>query len=109
MISQLCVSALCSLLSNQICGDYSYAGPRNFERHFTEWRHAYGMRALGVPNTRHFQHLTKMADVHALFEKLKREGVGAGFKPEEEEEHEDAEGNVFNRRTFLELQKQGLV
>lgn len=67
------------------------------------------MRALGIPNTRHFLHLTKMSDVAALFEKLKREGVGAGFKPEDEEEHEDAEGNVFNRRTFLELQRQGLV
>ena len=93
----------------EICGNFSYAGPRNFERHFTEWRHAYGMRALGIPNTKHFAHITKMADAQALFEKLKREGVGAGFKPEEEEEMEDAEGNVFNKRTYLELQKQGLV
>lgn len=93
----------------EICGNYSYAGPRNFERHFTEWRHAYGMRALGIPNTKHFAHITKMADAQALFEKLKREGAGAGFRADDEEEYEDADGNVFNKRTFLELQKQGLV
>ena len=93
----------------EICGNFSYAGPRNFERHFTEWRHAYGMRALGIPNTKHFAHITKMADAQALFEKLKREGAGAGFRADDEEEYEDADGNVFNKRTFLELQKQGLV
>jgi splicing factor 3A subunit 3 len=94
----------------EICGDYSYAGPRNFERHFSEWRHAHGMRALGIPNTRHFAHITRMADAQALFEKLKREGAGAaGFRADEEQEFEDREGNVFNKRTFMELQRQGLV
>ena len=93
----------------EICGHFFYAGPRNFERHFTEWRHAYGMRALGIPNTKHFHHITKIEAAQALFEKLKREGVGAGFRPEEEEEFEDAEGNVLNKKTYLELQKQGLV
>jgi splicing factor 3A subunit 3 len=67
------------------------------------------MRALGIPNTRHFSHITKMSDAQNLFEKLKREGVGAGFKAEEEEEMEDAEGNVFNKRTYEELRRQGLV
>lgn len=27
---------------------------RNFDRHFQEWRHAHGMRCLGIPNTKHF-------------------------------------------------------
>eukprot|EP00960_Hanusia_phi_P015933 470054-Hanusia_phi.AAC.1 len=30
----------------EICGNYSYWGPRAFERHFQEWRHAHGMRCL---------------------------------------------------------------
>lgn len=67
------------------------------------------MRALGIPNTKHFAHITKIADAHALFDKLKKEGVGAGWKPEDEEEYEDADGNVFNKKTYLELQRQGLV
>ena len=32
----------------EICGNYSYWGPRAFERHFQEWRHAHGMRCLKV-------------------------------------------------------------
>ena len=27
----------------------------------------------------------------------------------EEEEMEDSEGNVFNKKTYLELQRQGLI
>merc|ERR1711870_220621 len=27
----------------EICGNYSYWGRRAFERHFQEWRHAFGM------------------------------------------------------------------
>ena len=93
----------------EICGGFTYLGPRNFERHFTEWRHAYGMRALGIPNTKHFAHITKIDAAVALFEKLKKEGVGAGWRPDDEEEYEDSEGNVFNKRTYLELQRQGLL
>ena len=28
----------------EICGNFSYWGPRAFERHFQEWRHAHGLR-----------------------------------------------------------------
>lgn len=47
----------------EICGNYSYWGRRAFERHFQEWRHAYGMRCLKVPNTLHFKELTKISEV----------------------------------------------
>ena len=39
----------------EICGNYSYWGPKPFERHFQEWRHSYGMKCLGIPNTKPFQ------------------------------------------------------
>lgn len=39
----------------EICGNYSYWGRRAFERHFQEWRHAFGMRCLKIPNTVHFK------------------------------------------------------
>jgi splicing factor 3A subunit 3 len=42
----------------EICGNQSYWGRRNFDRHFQEWRHAHGMRCLGVPNTKHFHDIT---------------------------------------------------
>merc|ERR1712173_164518 len=38
----------------QICGDKKYRGPMAFERHFSEWRHAHGMRTLLIPNTKDF-------------------------------------------------------
>ena len=30
----------------EICGNYTYKGPKAFQRHFAEWRHAHGMRCL---------------------------------------------------------------
>src|ERR1700749_2935679 len=38
---------------------------KNFERHFQESRHAFGMRALGLPNTKHFHEITRIEDALA--------------------------------------------
>lgn len=46
----------------EICGNYSYWGRRAFERHFQEWRHAYGMKCLQIPNTVHFKEITSIND-----------------------------------------------
>ena len=35
----------------EICGDQKYQGSKAFTKHFQEWKHAAGMRALGIPNT----------------------------------------------------------
>jgi len=50
----------------EICGNYSYWGRRAFERHFQEWRHAYGMKCLKIPNTIHFKEITSINDALAL-------------------------------------------
>jgi len=42
----------------EICGNASYWGRRAFERHFKEWRHVNGMRALGIPNNKNFYEVT---------------------------------------------------
>jgi splicing factor 3A subunit 3 len=34
---------------------------------------------------------------------------GGGFNPETDEELEDAEGNVFNKKTYEDLRRQGLI
>jgi splicing factor 3A subunit 3 len=66
----------------EICSDFVYMGRKNFERHFQvcvhltvtteetdafsqESRHAFGMRALGLPNTKHFHEITKIEDALA--------------------------------------------
>jgi splicing factor 3A subunit 3 len=103
---------------------------KNFERHFQESRHAFGMRALGLPNTKHFHEITKIEDAMACMyptttcitphcaliiltrvvaERLKREGRHEIFDQETMEELEDEEGNVYNRKTYDDLKKQGLI
>lgn len=46
----------------EICGNFVYKGPKAFQRHFAEWRHAHGMRCLGIPNTAHFANVTQIED-----------------------------------------------
>lgn len=56
----------------EICGNYSYQGRRDFDRHFREWRHSYAMRCLGIPNSRHFHDVTKIEDARACTLRLRR-------------------------------------
>jgi splicing factor 3A subunit 3 len=84
------------------------------------------MRALGLPNTKHFHEITRIEDALSrmsciscsaltltLFvlvaEKLKQEGRHEIFENETMEELEDDEGNVYNRKTYEDLKKQGLI
>jgi len=93
----------------EICGNYSYWGRRAFERHFQEWRHAYGMKCLRIPNTVHFKEITSINDALALHQKLLYEAEASRWKPEIEEEFEDSQGNVLNKKRYLDLQRQGLL
>jgi len=93
----------------EICGNYSYWGRRAFERHFQEWRHAFGMRCLKIPNTVHFKEVTKIEDAICLYEKLKKEAEVQTFRPDQEVECEDNEGNVMSARAYEDLRRQGLL
>ncbi|KAJ3040108.1 Splicing factor 3A subunit 3 [Rhizophlyctis rosea] len=93
----------------EICGNYVYMGRKAFDRHFQEWRHAHGMRCLGIPNTRHFHEITKIEDAHTLWERLKGNTKLESFKADLMEEYEDADGNVFNKKTYEDLKRQGLL
>uniref|UniRef100_A0A7S0QT94 Matrin-type domain-containing protein n=1 Tax=Pyramimonas obovata TaxID=1411642 RepID=A0A7S0QT94_9CHLO len=92
----------------EICGNYSYWGRRAYERHFREQRHQHGMRCLGVPNTKAFLEVTQIEDARKLHEHL-LESRDRGWVPEEHEEMEDADGNVYSKKTFADLRRQGLV
>lgn len=93
----------------EICGNHSYWGRRAFDRHFQEWKHAYGMRCLGVPNTKHFHDITSIDEVVALYGKMKDQLKHEQYDADYEEEHEDSHGNVLNRRTYEDLARQGLL
>jgi len=93
----------------EICGNQQYRGPKAFQRHFSEWRHAHGMRVLSIPNTAHFANVTKIEDALTLWDKLKDEKAKERFQPENEEEFEDSIGNVVNKKTYEDLSRQGLL
>ncbi|KAL2921870.1 Splicing factor SF3a60-like protein, partial [Bienertia sinuspersici] len=93
----------------EICGNHSYWGRRAFERHFKEWRHQHGMRCLGIPNTKNFNEITSIQDAKNLWERIQqRQGVHK-WRPDLEEEYEDQEGNIYNKKTYTDLQRQGLI
>eukprot|EP00112_Aurelia_sp_Birch-Aquarium-sp1_P016144 Seg3634.2 transcript_id=Seg3634.2/GoldUCD/mRNA.D3Y31 product="Splicing factor 3A subunit 3" protein_id=Seg3634.2/GoldUCD/D3Y31 len=93
----------------EICGNFKYRGPKAFQRHFAEWRHAHGMRCLGIPNTAHFANVTLIEDALALWDKLKESKAKERWQPDHEEEFEDSTGNVVSKKVFDDLQRQGLL
>lgn len=110
----------------EICGNYVYMGRKAFDKHFQEWRHAHGMRCLGIPNTRQFHEITKIADAYAckfsfsnslfvylyicvVYEKQKRQDISEATKADAVEEFEDAEGNVYSKKTYEDLKRQGIL
>ncbi|KAK1302527.1 hypothetical protein QJS10_CPB12g01097 [Acorus calamus] len=93
----------------EICGNHSYWGRRAFERHFKEWRHQHGMRCLNIPNTKNFNEITSIQEAKVLWERIQeRQGV-IKWRPDLEEEYEDREGNIYNKKTYTDLQRQGLI
>ena len=93
----------------EICGNYVYMGRRAFDQHFYEWRHSHGMKCLGVPNTSHFFQITKIDEVKRLWDKMRKTAKAEALRPDWMEECEDASGNVYDRRTFEDLKRQGLI
>ncbi|CAG2205425.1 PRP9 [Mytilus edulis] len=93
----------------EICGNFTYKGPKAFQRHFAEWRHAHGMRCLQIPNTAHFANVTLIEDALALWSKIKSTKESDRWRPETEEEYEDSSGNVFNKKTYELLKRQGVL
>ncbi|KAI0981404.1 hypothetical protein GJ496_002054 [Pomphorhynchus laevis] len=93
----------------EICGNFKYRGPKAFQRHFAEWRHAHGMRCLGIPNTAHFANITLIEDAVALWDRLRRKKESEHWKPDIDEEFEDNSGNVVTRKVYEDLRRQGLL
>ncbi|KAJ8330744.1 Pre-mRNA-splicing factor sap61 [Batrachochytrium dendrobatidis] len=93
----------------EICGNFVYMGRKAFDRHFQEWRHAHGMRCLGIPNSKQFHDVTSINDAYALAEKLKSIVKRATISADAAEEFEDDAGNVYSKKTYEDLKRQGLL
>ena len=78
----------------EICGNASYMGRKAFELHFQDWKHQFGMKCLGIPNTKDFQEITIIKDAQNLYQKiLEREKNKTSNN--DEIEVEDVEGNIY--------------
>ena len=86
---------------NLICDNFPYKGPKAFQKHFAEWRHAHGMRCLGIPNTALFANVTQIEDAMSLWEKLKVQKYEEAWKSEHE--FEDSKSNVAHMKTLKDL------
>ncbi|XP_014679060.1 PREDICTED: splicing factor 3A subunit 3-like [Priapulus caudatus] len=101
----------------EICGNHTYKGPKArllraekcFACEYKEWRHAHGMRCLGIPNTAHFANVTKIEDAIGLWEKIKVSKATERWRPDQDEEYEDSQGNVVTKKTYDDLKRQGLL
>jgi len=94
----------------EVCGDATYRGPLAYQRHFSEWRHLYGLKCLGVDidvtGIKPFIFVTTIKDVTALNERLKRE---MNMIDKTDEEMEDDQGNVYSKKVYEDMKRQGLI
>ncbi|KAJ2392883.1 Pre-mRNA-splicing factor sap61 [Coemansia sp. RSA 2603] len=95
--------------SCEICGNAIYRGRKAYEKHFVETRHATNMRRLGIPNTRQFHGIASINEAQGLWERIQQENKKEIANADTFEEYEDSEGNVFNKKTYMDLKRQGLI
>jgi len=99
----------------EICGNFVYMGRRAFDKHFSEQRHIYGLKCLGITGSAAmgglslFREITGIQDAVNLWEKLKKEKRDKDSKDDSVVQMEDGEGNVMPERIYLDLQKQGIL
>lgn len=99
----------------EICGNFVYMGRRAFDKHFSEARHIYGLKCLGITGSAAtgglslFREITGIQDAVNLWEKIKREKRDKEVRDDGVVQMEDGEGNVMPERIYLDLQKQGIL
>ena len=93
----------------EICGNYVYMGRRAFDKHFSEARHVYGLKCLGVTQTSLFREITRIEEAERLWEKIQRDKKKVTEKEKGVVEMEDSAGNVMPFKVYEDLRKQGLL
>lgn len=93
----------------EICGNFVYRGRRAFDKHFSEARHIYGLKCLGITNTTLFREITGIEDAVKLWDKIQSDKKKSRADDGGVVQMEDAEGNVMPEKVYLDLQKQGLL
>lgn len=93
----------------EICGNYVYMGRRAFDKHFSEARHIYGLKCLGITNTAMYRDITKIEEAERLHAKLNTDRQQQQQAKEDVVEMEDSYGTVMPWKVWNDLNKQGLL
>ena len=93
----------------EICGNYVYMGRRAFEKHFSEARHVYGLKCLGITNTSLFREITGIEEAQRLWDKIQRDRKVVTDKKVDIIEMEDSMGNVMPEKVYNDLAKMGML
>jgi splicing factor 3A subunit 3 len=93
----------------EICGNYVYMGRRAFDKHFSEARHVYGLKCLGITNTAMYRDITQIEEAERLHAKLNSDRQVQQQAKEDVVEMEDSFGTVMPWKVWNDLNKQGLL
>jgi splicing factor 3A subunit 3 len=67
------------------------------------------MKCLRIPNSAHFREVTEIEHALKLHKKILKENFESSFKPDFQEEFEDNDGNLYSRKQFIDMKRQGLL
>lgn len=93
----------------EICGNFVYMGRRAFDKHFSEQRHVYGLKCLGIMSTNLFREITKIEEAVRLWNKMQADKKKERTMNENVVEMEDSEGHVMPEKVYRDLERQGLL
>ncbi|ODA82500.1 hypothetical protein RJ55_01007 [Drechmeria coniospora] len=93
----------------EVCGNFVYMGRRAFDKHFSEPRHIYGLKCLGITNVILFRDITKIEEALRLWDRIQKEQKKSRVDDGSVVQMEDGEGNVMPEKVYMDLQKQGLL
>ncbi|GAM83906.1 hypothetical protein ANO11243_018960 [Dothideomycetidae sp. 11243] len=93
----------------EICGNYYYKGRRAFEKHFSEARHLYGLKCLGITTSSLFREITGINEAVSLWEEVKRDKKSEATNTNDVVQMEDSQGNVMPLKIWNDLSKAGLL
>ncbi|KAH7135447.1 splicesome-associated protein [Dendryphion nanum] len=93
----------------EICGNHHYMGRRQFEKHFNENRHIYGLKCLGITNTTLFREITSIDEATKLWNKIQQDKKKEKLTMDNVVQMEDTEGNVMPEKIYNDLLAQGIL
>nr|POE87443.1 pre-mrna-splicing factor sap61 [Quercus suber] len=93
----------------EICGNYVYMGRRAFDKHFSESRHIYGLKCLGITNTSLFREITQIEEATKLWDKIQRDKAQIEEKSIGVEQMEDETGHVMPKKVYDDLVRAGII